>query len=75
MKLNFTLKLISFIYHETSSEENAEIVDRILTDALSEEEYQELMEAKIMMDTVRLRPNKRSIERILDYSKSYNLKS
>jgi len=69
MKRNFTLKLISFIYHETSAEENAEMIDRILSDGPSEDTYQELMEAKEMLDTVVLRPSPDSVNKILAYSR------
>lgn len=69
MKLNFTLKLIPFIYHETTAEENAVLIDQILTDSASESAFQEMMEAKEMLDSVLLRPDRTSVERILAYSK------
>ena len=69
MKLNFTLKLISFIYHETTAEENAVLIDQILSDGPTEETFQELMESKEMLDSVMLRPSKESVERILAFSK------
>lgn len=69
MKLNFTLKLIPFIYNETSVEENALMINQILSDASSNDDYLELMEAKEMLDTVKLRPSRKSINRILAYSK------
>lgn len=69
MKLNFTLKLIPFIYHETTAEENAVIIDQILSDSSSEIAFQEMMEAKEMLDTVILRPSRASVSKILAYSK------
>ena len=69
MKLNFTLKLIPFIYHETSAEENALMIDQILSDNSSNDDYLDLMEAKEMLDTVKLRPSKKSVNRILAYSR------
>lgn len=68
MKLDFTLKLIPFIYHETSTEENAEIIDLILSDGSSEDAYQEVMETKEMLDSVIMRPSRKSVHRILAYS-------
>jgi len=69
MKLNFTLKLIPFIYNETSAEENAELIQQILSDGTSEDTYQQLMESKEMLDTVTLRPSRKSVNRILAYSR------
>ena len=75
MKLNFTLNLIPFIYNETSAEENAVMIDRILSDGPSEETYQELMEAKEMLDAAMLRPSRDSVNRILAYSREeYEIK-
>lgn len=69
MKLNFTLKLISFIYHETTAEENAVLIDQILSDGPTEETFQELMESKERLDTVVMRPGRESVERILAFSR------
>ncbi len=69
MKRNFTLKLIPFIYHETTSEENAVLIDEILSDAKTEEVFQEMIEAKEILGTAKMRPSRRSIERILTYSR------
>lgn len=69
MKLSFTLKLIPFIYNETSAEENAELIQQILSDGTSEDTYQQLMESKEMLDTVTLRPSRKSVNRILAYSR------
>ena len=69
MKLNFTLKLLPFIYNETSAQENEVLINQILSDGSCEEDYQQLMEAKEMMDTVSLRPSRKSVNRILAYSR------
>ncbi len=69
MKLDFTLKLIPFIYHETSATENAEIINQILSDGPSEDAFQEVMETKEMLDSVIMRPSRKSIDRILAYSR------
>ncbi|MBY5959627.1 hypothetical protein KUV50_15850 [Membranicola marinus] len=69
MKLDFTLKLIPFIYHETTAQENAEIVHQILSDGASEDAFQEVLETKEMLDTVIIKPSKKSIDRILEYSR------
>ena len=69
MKRNFTLKLIPFIYHETTAEENAVLIDQILSSAESEVAFQEMLEAKEILETAKMRPSRRSIERILAFSR------
>ena len=69
MKLNFTLKLLPFIYHETSAKENEVLIHQILSNESCEEDYQHLMEAKEMLNTVTLRPSRKSVDRILAYSR------
>lgn len=69
MKRNFTLKLIPFIYHETTAEENAVLIDQILSSAESEGAFQEMLEAKEILETAKMRPSRRSIERILAFSR------
>ncbi len=71
MKRNFTLKLIPFIYHETTAEENALLIDEILTDAACADVYDEMIEAKEMLNSARMRPSRSSIERILNFSREY----
>lgn len=69
MKLDFTLKLIPFIYHETSTTENAEIIGLIYSDGSSEDAYQEVMETKEMLDSVIMKPSRKSVQRILAFSR------
>ncbi|WP_236973941.1 hypothetical protein [Membranihabitans maritimus] len=75
MKLEFTLKLISFIYNETSAEENSQILDRIQTDAKSNDMYSEFMEAKEILNSENLKPSRKSRQRILEYSEKTGIKT
>ncbi|GAA5220220.1 hypothetical protein [Membranihabitans marinus] len=75
MKLDFTLKLISFIYNETKSEENAQIMGEIQRDSEVNDSYVELMEANQLITIEKRRPSARSRARILDYSASTRVKT
>lgn len=69
MQPNFTLKLISFIHHETNSEENEMVIEKISSDSEVHDDYQNLMEMTEMLRKIRFRPRKKIVKNILDYSR------
>lgn len=68
MQPNFTLKLISFIHHETTSEENEMVIEKILSDSEVHDDYQEMMEMTEMLRKIKFRPRKKIVKDILAYS-------
>jgi len=72
MQPNFTLKLISFIHHETNSEENEMVIERILTDPDVQEDYQVMMEMTSMLRMIKRRPRRNVVDNILAYSEKMN---
>lgn len=70
MMQNFTLlKLISYLYGESSEEESIDITNLILGDEHLYEELESLSKVKDLLDSFSLSPQESSSEKILDYSK------
>jgi len=67
--------LIRFLYDETSVSESHEIQKTLLHDSSMHQAYKELMKAKNGLDEMTCSPSKETTEKIIDYSKSTNLRS
>ena len=65
--------LIRYIYQETTQEENTEIETALIFDEMLSDELRELQETVSSLKTVERAPSKRSIDKILSYSKSYEM--
>jgi hypothetical protein len=67
---NFTPDhLVSFLYHETTPNENAQINNALSMDATLNAEYNTLKEAHTALPKVQFRPSHAAIQNILNYSK------
>ncbi|NJO01132.1 MAG: hypothetical protein HC880_05005 [Bacteroidia bacterium] len=76
MTRTFTLHdLIRYLYNETSAEENQVIAVLIATDAEFQEKYQEFAEMKHKINLLAKNPSDRVIQKILDFSREYDLHS
>lgn len=67
--------LIRYIYGETSNNENEKIESLLCSDDKFQELYTQLQAIRKGIDHIQNRPSETVIQRILDYSKTYNLYS
>ena len=67
--------LVRFLYNELSKSESEEIERAILTDEELQEQINKLKTLQQDMDNLRLSPSKRTIGKILAYSKGYEIQS
>lgn len=62
--------VLRYLYKETSSVENVEIEEALLVSSELLDQYVQLTSIKEQLDKVRKSPSDRTIEAILEYSKS-----
>ena len=67
--------LIRYIYHETTEQENSEIEETLLIDNEFFDAYRKLAEVSMELDRVNEEPSEKTINKILNYSKSLHLHS
>lgn len=67
--------LIRYIYQETTEREKQEIEQELLLDNKLFEEYKNLAEVSMELDRVNLSPSEKTINKILNFSKTINLHS
>jgi hypothetical protein len=67
--------LIRYIYQETTEREKKEIEQELLLDNKLFEEYKNLAEVSMELDRVELSPSEKTINKILNFSKTINLHS
>ena len=67
--------LIRYIYQETTEREKQEIEQKLLVDNKLFEEYKNLAEVSMELDRVDLSPSEKTINTILNFSKTINLHS
>lgn len=62
------LDLIRYIYRETSTVENVEIVEALSEDPLLMEEYRELYQGYLQLPKAKFSPKPSALQNILSYS-------
>jgi len=67
--------LIRYIYQETTEREKEEIEQELLVNNKLFEEYKDLAEVSMELDSFELRPSEKVVNKILNFSKSINLHS
>lgn len=67
--------LIRFLYNELNDRESDEIERAILTDHVLQDQINKLRKLQEDMDDIKVGPSKRTIRRILDFSKGYEIQS
>lgn len=67
--------LIRFLYNELNDRESDEIERAILTDHVLQDQINKLRKLQEDMDDIKVAPSKRTIRRILDFSKGYEIQS
>jgi len=67
--------LIRYIYQETTESEKKEIEQELLLDNRLFEEYKNLAEVSMELDRIELSPSQKTINKILNFSKTINLHS
>lgn len=67
--------LIRYIYQETTEREKQEIEQELLLDNKLFEEYKNLAEVNMELDRIELSPSEKTINKILNFSKTINLHS
>ena len=67
--------LIRYIYQETTESEKQEIEQELLLDNKLFEVYKNLAEVSMELDRVELSPSEKTINKILNFSKTINLHS
>jgi hypothetical protein len=67
--------LIRYIYQETTESEKKEIEQELLLDNKLFEEYKNLAEVSMELDRIDLSPSQKTINKILNFSKTINLHS
>lgn len=76
MTITFTHDdLIRYVYNETTTTENREIEEAIAGDAVLMEQLNELQKLKVQMDGSMKAPSEKTINKIIAYSKAFNLHS
>lgn len=65
--------LVRYIYQETTAEETIEIETALIFDEGLSERYSELSKTVDLLRQVQVKPSESSIEKILSYSRSYDL--
>ena len=65
--------IVRFIYDETDLQETREIESALLCDGELLDTYHRFLEVKNRLDQTLSTPPARAIEKILDYSKSFNV--
>ena len=65
--------LVRYIYQETTAEETIEIETALIFDEGLSESYSELSKTVDLLRQVQVKPSESSIEKILSYSRSYDL--
>jgi hypothetical protein len=68
-------ELIRYIYHETSDQESKEIENALICDGVILELYKKLKNTIQQLDKIEESPSGKTIDKILDYSKSVGLNS
>ncbi|MEM9859795.1 MAG: hypothetical protein AAF843_20755 [Bacteroidota bacterium] len=67
--------VVRYVYQETSELETKEIRKALLCDAKLEEMYKDILSMKAELDKARKMPSDRTVNNILNYSKSLKLSS
>lgn len=67
--------LIRFLYNELNDRVRDEIERAILTDQVLQDQINKLRKLQEDMDDINVAPSKRTIRRILDFSKGYEIQS
>lgn len=67
--------LIRYIYQETTEREKKEIEQELLLDNKLFEKYKNLAEVSMELDRIELSPSEKTINKILNFSKTINLHS
>lgn len=65
--------LVRYIYQETTTEESIEIETALIFDSALAESYDSLSKTVNLLKEVNIKPSESSIDKILSYSKSYDL--
>ena len=65
--------LVRYIYQETTTEESVEIEMALIFDEALAEKYSELTKTVDLLTQVKVKPSDQSIDKILSYSRSYDL--
>ena len=65
--------LVRYIYQETTAEESVEIEMALIFDEALAEKYNGLMKTVNLLTEVKVKPSDQSIDKILSYSRSYDL--
>lgn len=65
--------LVRYIYQETTVEESIEIETALIFDEGLSDTYNELLRTFDMLEQVKVTPSKQTLDKILSYSKSYDL--
>ena len=65
--------LVRYIYKETTEEESIEIEMALLFDEALAENYNSLLKTVDLLTEVKVKPSNGTIDKILSYSRSYDL--
>lgn len=67
--------LIRFLYNELTEDESEAIERAILTDQNLQDQINKLRKLQEDMDDIKVAPSKRTIRKILDFSRGYEVQS
>ncbi|MFY0600905.1 MAG: hypothetical protein JXR03_14620 [Cyclobacteriaceae bacterium] len=67
--------LVRFLYGELNEEESAELKQALITSPALQEELNNLQEVTNGLKKVSYKPSRKSLDRILDFSKGYEVHS
>jgi hypothetical protein len=75
IKISTPNDVIRYVYNEVSSQESEELKSLLLWDNDLADLIQELSEVKKSVSKIKMEPSDRVINNILNYSKSYSLRT
>ncbi|MEN7547775.1 hypothetical protein AAG747_07640 [Rapidithrix thailandica] len=67
-------EILKYLYKEVSEEEKRKFEEKLKNDAQFQEEFYSFLHLKKELDGLEKAPSEKSIQKILDFSKSFDLK-
>ncbi|MFN3784475.1 MAG: hypothetical protein ACK4R6_11180 [Spirosomataceae bacterium] len=66
--------VIRYLYNETTSEENEQMEELLMTDSATLDLYLDCMDLMAQLNKIQYEPSAQTVHRILDFSREYKVK-
>jgi hypothetical protein len=67
--------VLKYVYHELQEEEKKELENKLFSNEVLESEFYDFVDLKQQLGKAELKPKRKTIENILNYSKSFDLEA